>query len=95
MVLSCADDCALKLWDFKSGKCVRTLGNPHEPESTTPTSQQARCWLQQPAGSEVEASVGTKTLGDLPLGRRLKGHKDRVKTCCVFNASADGYAVLA
>ncbi len=99
MVLSCADDCALKLWDFKSGKCVRTLGNPHEPESTTPTSQQARCWLQQPAGSEVEASVGTKALGDLPLGRRLKGHKDRVKTCCVFNASADGrtdeHAVLA
>lgn len=31
MVLSCADDCVLKLWDMHTGKCVRRFGKPGQP----------------------------------------------------------------
>ena len=31
MVLSCGDDCALKLWDMADGTCIRTFGIPGLP----------------------------------------------------------------
>ena len=93
MVLSCADDWTLRLWDMSNGECVRVMGQA--PQDLKKKKGEGAMGKKSPKGSQVivaaepepkperepETETGEpETVGPItPLARALVGNKNTGK----------------
>jgi len=99
-------DCCIKQWNVRSGKCVRTIGNPAmlEQQSKVLNGHTDDIKSVLAFGNRLITVSGDRTVKEWNLQtglceRTFDGHTDKVNDICyyegnLFTASADGTAVL-
>lgn len=84
MILSCADDCCLKLWDIQSGCCVRTLEGHTEVVRDCCVFSDISKENPKAVSASADTTLKVWNLCDGRCECTIRGHTNWVMTCIVF-----------